>query len=242
MSILNATTTSGIVLTGDTTGNLTIQSAGSNVANFTSSGPIQFFESGSEIARFDTTGSFLLGSTTQQGQTAKSLILNNSSSNVGLLAQSSASGDVGTDGIRVGKYDNNTTTSQIFMRFTINNAGNGSGSITANGANACAFGSFSDARLKTNIVPLTSQLTNILALKPCSFDYLDGSGSNIGFIAQDMQSVYSDAVGEDEQTKMLTVTGWSKTEARLVKAIQELKTLVDTQATQIAELQAKVGA
>ena len=70
MSILNATTTSGIVLTGDTTGNLTIQSAGSNVANFTNSGPIQFFESGSEIARFDTTGSFLLGSTTQQGQTA----------------------------------------------------------------------------------------------------------------------------------------------------------------------------
>jgi len=38
MSILNATTTSGVVLTGDTTGNLTIQSAGTNVATFTSGG------------------------------------------------------------------------------------------------------------------------------------------------------------------------------------------------------------
>ena len=38
MSILNATTTSGVVLTGDTTGNLVIQSAGVNVATFSSSG------------------------------------------------------------------------------------------------------------------------------------------------------------------------------------------------------------
>ena len=38
MSILNATTTSGVVLTGDTTGNLTIQSAGNTVCTITATG------------------------------------------------------------------------------------------------------------------------------------------------------------------------------------------------------------
>ena len=37
-----------------------------------------------------------------------------------------------------------------------------------------------------------------------------------------MEKIYPDAVGKREDA-MLTVSGWSKTEARLVKAIQELK-------------------
>ena len=49
MSILNAITSGagGVALTGDTSGNLTIQSAGSNVATFTSSGLL--FTNGSAI-------------------------------------------------------------------------------------------------------------------------------------------------------------------------------------------------
>jgi len=38
---------------------------------------------------------------------------------------------------------------------------------------------------------------------------------------------------------MLTITGWSKTEARLVKAIQELKAIIDTQNARIEALEAK---
>jgi hypothetical protein len=36
-----------------------------------------------------------------------------------------------------------------------------------------------------------------------------------------MEKIYPDLVGKRED-EMLTITGWSKTEARLVKAIQEL--------------------
>jgi hypothetical protein len=135
------------------------------------------------------------------------------------------SGDVSTSALNIGKFDNDNSTSQIFVKFGINNAGTGSGQINANGGGAVAFGSFSDRRLKENIEPLASQLSNICALNPVEFDYKTG-GHQIGFIAQEMQEIYPDTVGEDNDG-MLSITGWSKTEARLVKAIQELKAEFD---------------
>ena len=41
-----------------------------------------------------------------------------------------------------------------------------------------------------------------------------------------MQEIYSDVVGEDSDG-FLTITGWSKTEARLVKAIQEQQAQIE---------------
>jgi hypothetical protein len=135
-------------------------------------------------------------------------------------------GDVSTAAFWVIKYDNVNTTSQIFQRFAINNGGTACGQINANGASQVAFGSYSDIRLKENIAELEPQLDKILALKPCEFDYKDGSGHQIGFIAQEMQEVYPDVVNESLDG-MLTLSGWNKTEARLVKAIQELKAEID---------------
>jgi hypothetical protein len=130
-------------------------------------------------------------------------------------------GDVSTAALWVIKFDNVNSTSQIFQRFAINNGGTACGQINANGASQVAFGSYSDIRLKENITELEPQLDKILALKPCEFDYKDGSGHQIGFIAQEMQEVYPDVVNESLDG-MLTLSGWNKTEARLVKAIQEL--------------------
>jgi hypothetical protein len=143
---------------------------------------------------------------------------------------STGSGDVGQRAVAISKHDNDSTTSQVFVQFAINNNGIASGQINANGANSAAFGTWSDARLKENIVDLPPQLANICALRPVEFDYKTG-GHQIGFIAQEMQKVYADAVGENKDG-MLTITGWSKTEARLVKAIQELT-------ARVAELEAK---
>ena len=175
--------------------------------------------------RIDSSGNLLVGTTTQVGK------LNVvASSNIGAgytqYLRNTWSGDVGYPGIYLAKYDNNTTTSQIFVRFSVNNEITASGQINANGANSAAFGSFSDRRLKENIVDLSSQLANICSLRPAEFDFKDGSGHQIGFIAQEMQEVYPDVVGVGADD-MLTITGWSKTEARLVKAIQELKAEFD---------------
>jgi hypothetical protein len=150
--------------------------------------------------------------------------------------ESKASGDVANSILNIVKKDNDNTTSQLFVQFLINGFANGSGRINANGANAAAFGSYSDSRLKENITALPSQLANICLLKPSEFDYKNGSGHQIGFIAQEMQEVYPDCVGVGDDG-MLTITAWSKTEARLVKAIQELKSENDSLKSRIEALE-----
>jgi len=67
-----------------------------------------------------------------------------------IYAQQDTTG-LGKPGIALSKYDNNTTTSQVFMMFGINQYNSGCGQINANGASQAAFGSFSDRRLKENI-------------------------------------------------------------------------------------------
>jgi hypothetical protein len=145
-------------------------------------------------------------------------------------------GDLAHAILHLGKTDNNSTTSQVFQRFYINNAATGSGMITANGASQAAFTSFSDARLKENIQDLPNQLDAICALRPVEFDYKDGSGHQIGFIAQEVEQIYPDLIGKADD-EMLTVSGLGKYEARLIKAIQELKDELDAAKQRIAVLE-----
>ena len=194
--------------------------------------------SATERMRLDSSGNLLVGTTTSNGK----LSVYSASTNAGDFYVSGTS-LLSTPAAYFEKADNNTTTSNIFVKFTINSQGTGSGQINANGASAAAFGSFSDRRLKENIVDLPSQLANIMALRTVEFDYIEteGGGHQIGFIAQEVQEIYPDLVGEREDG-MLTLTDLNKNDARLIKAIQEMKALVDTQASTITQLQADVAA
>lgn len=188
-----------------------------------------------ERMRIDNAG--LVGIPTISGGAAGAqLTITGSSNSRAVLQTRGISGDVGEPSIDVIKFDNNSTTSQNLVEFYINNGATGSGKITANGANAAAFGSFSDERLKENIEGLSSQLASILALRPVEFDYKDGSGHQIGFIAQEVQEVYPDLVGESEG--YLTLTDLNKNDARVIKAIQELNAKVDALEARVAELEA----
>jgi hypothetical protein len=183
-----------------------------------------------ERARIDSSGNLLVGTTTSgYGSIPGKFTSCSATSGSAGLFYTGFSGDVSTSALNIGKFDNDNSTSQIFVKLGINNAGTGSGQINANGGGQAAFGSFSDARLKENIVTLDSQLLKILALRPVEFDYKDGSGHQTGFVAQEMQEVYPDAVAEADG--YLTLTGFGKTEARIIKAIQELN------ANLVAELQ-----
>ena len=193
-----------------------------------------FYTSNTERMRIDDSGNFLVGTSSAQGKI--SALSTNASLPVARLYLNAAS-STGTPALFLDKLDNNSTTSQVFVQFSINSQSTGSGQINANGSAQAAFGTFSDARLKQNIVDLPSQLNNICALRPVEFDYIEseGGGHQTGFIAQEMQEVYPDVVCE-RADGMLTVTGWSKTEARLVKAIQELSAKVDTLQAEINTL------
>lgn len=153
-----------------------------------------------------------------------------------LLAQSNVVGDVATAALVIAKRDATTTTSQSMVQFFTNGGAAGQGQINANGANAAAFGTFSDIRLKENIVDLPLQLESICNLRPVEFDYKDGSGHQIGFIAQEVQTVYPDLVGES--SGFLTLSDMNKNDARLIKAIQELNAKVESLEARIAALEA----
>ena len=110
-----------------------------------------------------------------------------------------------------------------------------------------SIASISDERLKENIRDLDSGLADVMALKPRLYDWKEGKGADIknarGFIAQEFEEVFPDLVsgwrepapeGEEPYKSMrqdLIPT--------LVKAIQELKVIVDTQAERIAVLEGK---
>lgn len=218
------------------TGSALVSTSGSSTSStgidFPSANTVSIKTNGTTAVTVDSSQNVGIGTTS--AITSGKLSISNGTNRA--IVTAGSTGDVGVEAIRIQKFDNNTTTSQLFIRFTINNEVSGSGQINANGANAAAFGTFSDERLKENIVELPNQLANICALKPSEFDFKDGSGHQIGFIAQEMQEVYPDVVGEGDDG-MLTITGWSKTEARLVKAIQELSAKLDAAEARIAALE-----
>ena len=195
--------------------------------------------SGTPSMILDSSGNLLVGITSG---TSYKLSLKTSSASQSAIGTAGTSGDTAFQAIIITKFDNDSTTSQNFIQFQINNGGANCGKITANGANTAAFGSTSDQRVKENIVELPSQLSKIMALRPVEFDYLEsyGGGHQIGFIAQEMQQVYPDVISkEDTEEKILSITGWSKTEARLVKAIQEQQAIITALTTRITALEAK---
>ena len=185
-----------------------------------------FSIAGTERMRIDSSGNLRLGTTTGNAD-AKMTIYGGSTDS--------------SPSLELFKGSTTNTTSQVFMRFEIarDTTPVASGSITANGAAAATFTAWSDRKLKENIVDLSPQLENICKLKPSEFDFIgypEGEGHQIGFIAQDMQEVYPDVVSEGKNG-MLQISGWSKTEARLVKALQEAVQKIEALEARITSLE-----
>jgi hypothetical protein len=197
-----------------------------------------FLTNNTERARIDSSGNFAVNDTNPAGYNAQFLSVSTSASKYAGVFYGNAASNDGQAALQVAKSSNTNTSSQVLVEFYINAFNTASGRIVANGASAAAFASYSDARLKENIVELPSQLESICALRPVEFDYKNGSGHQIGFIAQEVQEIYPDVIAEGEDG-MLTLTGWSKTEARLVKAIQEQQAMIEDLKAKVAALEAK---
>lgn len=212
-------------VTGSTPGDFVIKTA---------SEPIFFTSDGTNIqGQMSASGLWTFGTT---GTTGQAITVRNGSTASDVMESRNHDTTTSSDAVRcltLTKGSTTNTTSQVFALFRINAGGTNSGSITANGANAATFTSTSDGRLKENVTGLPGQLESIKSLKPCEFDFKDGSGHQVGFIAQEIQQVYPDVVAEGADG-YLTVSGWDKTTARLVKAIQELAAEVEQLKAQLA--------
>ena len=94
---------------------------------------------------------------------------------------------------------------------------------------------------------MVGALDKVAQLKPCTYTWKTDGTEGQGFIAHELQEVVPDCVGgvkdgvDEEGNPVYQGVDTSFLVATLTAAIQELKAIVDTQATEIAALKAKVG-
>ena len=145
----------------------------------------------------------------------------------------------------IGLADTGTTygTGSQYVAF-LNSTGGLAGSIQHTAVTTVAYATTSDNRLKENIVDADTVLDKISAVKVRAFDWKeDKLHSEYGFIAQELYKVFPDAVGKGDDAEDLTdpkgtwQVEYGRLTPMLLKAIQELKVIVDAQAVRIAALE-----
>ena len=176
--------------------------------------------------RIDTSGNLLVGTTSLTAGNAKLTAKADGSGNSAISANSP-----GTTAYNVISIEN----------------GNGQvGRIQTSGT-ATSYLTSSDYRLKENIAPMTGALAKVALLKPVTYKWKTDGSDGQGFIAHELQEVIPDCVGgqkdavDKDGNPFYQGIDTSFLVATLVASIQELKAIVDAQATEIAELKAKVG-
>jgi trimeric autotransporter adhesin len=111
-----------------------------------------------------------------------------------------------------------------------------------------SYGAVSDIKLKENIVDATPKLEDLCKVKVRQYNLKsDPTHKQIGVVAQELEEVFAGMVEEtpdkDQEGNDLGTTTkgvkYSVFVPMLIKSIQELKTIVDAQAAEIAELKAK---
>jgi len=149
-------------------------------------------------------------------------------------------------GAQSGFVMQNSSGSNSNCMIFLNNAGTPLGSIfMIPGSNSVTFNDLSDYRMKYAIAPMTGALEKVALLKPCTFKWKNNDSESQGFIAHELQAVVKecvtgekDEVNEDGSIRAQGVDP-RKLVATLTAAIQELKALVDAQATRIATLESR---
>jgi hypothetical protein len=130
------------------------------------------------------------------------------------------------------------------------NAGYFQGNVTITGAltvGSCS-GCSSDRRLKQNIEPLTGAADKLLQLHGVSFDWKnpeeheDQPGRQVGFIAQDVERIFPQWVGEDKKGFKTLVIPEKAMAALTVESLRSLKAENDALRTQSSDLRHRVEA
>ena len=200
----------------------------------TNSNPLLFLIANADVGRIDTTGSLLIGTSSRGASNSNSFTFQPSSS----------------DGYAVFNHINGTASGTAYLYFGYN--GSAIASINQNGTTAVTYNTSSDYRLKTNIMPLTTNQSGpiIDALKPSQFIWKTDNSPDVGFIAHEMQTVIPKAViGEkdavDENGNPIyqqVAISTPEIIAYLVAELQSIRTRLASAETEITIFKAKVGA
>jgi hypothetical protein len=183
---------------------------------------------GADRLTINTSGQILIGTTSAGALTnTKQLTTHDGNSTYGLRLNST-----------------NTSGTQYHQSFDRN--GTQAGYITSNSATTIAVNNASDERLKENIENSGSAIQDIKDLKVRQFDWIDGIDTHrdFGFVAQELVNVIPEAVavGSDElddngKPKQSWGVDYSHIIPRLVKAVQEQQTKIESLEARITTLE-----
>lgn len=213
------------------------------IRNNATSGVMTFATEATERMRIDSSGNLLVGTTSAGGSR---MVVNGATGGTAVLAAVNSTGSGNQFGISssLGSTANNTNSAH----FQGGTAGAGNWYLFGNGTN----GFTSDQRLKKNIeTTRDGYLADVCRLRVVKYNWkndAEGTDKELGLIAQEVEQVFPKLVQDDlnkispdDDTIYKTLKG-SVIPFMLLKAIQELKTINDTQAETINALTARIVA
>jgi prepilin-type N-terminal cleavage/methylation domain-containing protein len=111
-------------------------------------------------------------------------------------------------------------------------------------AQAKAFMYNSDGRLKENVRKIPNALQRVLALRGVIYDWKNTSSTDLspdqlGFIAQDVEKIFPEAVSTNPATGLKSV-GYGNLIAPLIEALKEQQAIIQKQQQDILQLKAMV--
>jgi len=262
-SIINALTAAGggVAISGDATGNLALQTAGTTAVTVDTSqnstfagnvlGTASTFQVGVNTSGKDTRFGVLSGGNGRvEFYSAGSEAMRITTAGIAQINTTAAAPSIGVDTKLMVKggdgviecYSNSNGASYYGITFKNNNANNSGiqGTVFIN-STSVTYSSLSDYRFKENVAPMKGALDKVKLLKPVTYTWKSSGEHGQGFLAHELQEVVpdcvvgeKDAVNEDGSPKGQQVDT-SFLVATLTAAIQE-------QQVQIEELKAEVQA
>jgi len=218
-TIINATTTNGVVIQPDNSGSLVLQTnSGTTALTIDTSQRAAFVAGTAAAPAITTTGdtntgiwfpaadtiAFAEGGTeamridssgnVQIGKTSNSTL--SAGVNLGSLPNFIASTASPSDGpyMQISNIAASVANGFRYISFRVGSSGNEAGSISTNGSSTVSYVTSSDYRLKENVKPMVGALDVISKLNPVTYTWkIDGSDGQ-GFIAHELQEVVPDAV------------------------------------------------